>query len=133
MSNITRLRPRLTSIRTDLIAKGSLRKAIEDLHYHYKEGNLMMRDGRQRIAVDILLTPQRGNASVGFRRAGETYEIYTSRNTARKLDRQKFIERLTQRYAYHVTMDKLTQQGFALAEEEVQADGQIRLVLRRMT
>jgi hypothetical protein len=51
-------------------------------------------------------------------------------------DRQKFdaawLKRLTQRYAYHVTRETLSQQGFDLVEENTDPRGTIQLTLRRM-
>ena len=37
-----------------------------------------------------------------------------------------------QRYAYYAARDQLEKQGFNLVSEETQADGQLRLVLRRV-
>ena len=45
---------------------------------------------------------------------------------------EKFLQQVTQRYAYCAARAKLEEQGFALASEQVQEDGQIHLVLRRM-
>jgi hypothetical protein len=44
-----------------------------------------------------------------------------------------WLKRLHQRYAYHVSRDRLTEQGFDLVAEERTEDGNIRLTLRRMT
>jgi hypothetical protein len=44
----------------------------------------------------------------------------------------EWLDRLSQRYAYHVALDKLAEKGFALASEQTQSNGQIHLVLRRM-
>jgi hypothetical protein len=44
-----------------------------------------------------------------------------------------WLKRLHQRYAYHVSRDRLTEQGFDLVAEERTDDGSIRLTLRRMT
>ncbi len=43
-----------------------------------------------------------------------------------------WLGRMCQRYAYHVSRDKLTEQGFDLVEEEQEDDGSIHLTLRRM-
>jgi hypothetical protein len=44
----------------------------------------------------------------------------------------EWLDRLSQRYAYHVARAKLEEKGFALVSEQTQANGQIHLVLRRM-
>ena len=43
-----------------------------------------------------------------------------------------WLGKLTQRYAYHVAMDQLGEQGFSLADEEQDEQGVIHLTLRRM-
>ena len=43
-----------------------------------------------------------------------------------------WLNRLTQRYAYHVAMDMLQEKGFDLVQESVQADQTIHLILRKM-
>ncbi len=42
-----------------------------------------------------------------------------------------WLQKVTQRYAYHVTRDKLGAQGFDLVEERVDEKQTIRLTLRR--
>ena len=42
-----------------------------------------------------------------------------------------WLQKVTQRYAYHVTRDKLGAQGFDLVEERVDEKDTIRLTLRR--
>ena len=42
-----------------------------------------------------------------------------------------WMRELTRRYAYHAARGKLEAQGFTLAREERDADGRIRLTLRR--
>ena len=45
---------------------------------------------------------------------------------------QEFQDKLAQRYAYHAAIARLQEQGFALAADEVQENGQVHLTLRRM-
>lgn len=42
-----------------------------------------------------------------------------------------FVEQLTQRYAYHLTVNTLAKQGFAVSAQEQGADRRIHLTLRR--
>jgi len=43
-----------------------------------------------------------------------------------------WLARLTQRYAYHVALDQLRDQGFDVVAEETEADRTIHLTVRRM-
>ena len=42
-----------------------------------------------------------------------------------------FVHQVTQRYAYHTVVEQTEARGFGRVEEETQADGSIRLVMRR--
>jgi hypothetical protein len=44
----------------------------------------------------------------------------------------KWLQQLSQRYAYHVATDLLDERDFSLVEEECDQDGTIHLTLRRM-
>ena len=45
---------------------------------------------------------------------------------------EQWLQKLSQRYAYHVAKEQLLEQGFHLVEETVEANKTIRLTLRRM-
>jgi hypothetical protein len=116
MSQIVRIK------KTQMVERGYLIQALEDLGYRWT-GNA--RIGLSGPHVDIKV---RGR-NVGFRQAGRAYEMVTRGVSVR---RTKFLQQVTQRYAYHVARAKLEEQGFALSSEEMQQDGRIHLVLRRM-
>jgi Cft2 family RNA processing exonuclease len=42
-----------------------------------------------------------------------------------------FLRQVTQRYAYNTVLAESSRQGFQLAEEQVQQDGSVRLVVQR--
>ncbi|NET49561.1 MAG: DUF1257 domain-containing protein, partial [Merismopedia sp. SIO2A8] len=44
---------------------------------------------------------------------------------------QGFLNRVTQRYAYHTVVNETTKQGFQIAQEQKAENGAIRLVLQR--
>lgn len=116
----------LTRIRTQMVEKEYLTKALEDLGHAWKEGSVRVGLFGPRVDVKI----RRRN--IGFRKAGKTYEMVTGDWGFVGISRKKFLQQMTQRYAYHAARAKLEEQGFALAGEEVQEDGRIHLVLRRM-
>jgi Protein of unknown function (DUF1257) len=43
----------------------------------------------------------------------------------------RFLNQVTQRYAYHTVVTEATKQGFQIAEERNQQDGSIKLVVQR--
>ncbi len=108
--------------RTQMIERECLIQALEDLGHTWKENTRL---GLAGPRVDIKIRRR----NIGFRKAGKVYEMVTRGLSIRQ---QSFLQQVTQRYIYHVTRTKLEEQGFTLASEEIQQDGRIHLVLRRM-
>ncbi len=111
--------------RTQMVEKTHLIQALEDLGYGWQENSRLGFLGLGGPHVDIKV---RGR-NLGFRKGRDAYTMVTSGLNARQ---KSFLQQVTQRYIYHVTRTKLEEQGFTLASEEIQQDGRIHLVLRRM-
>jgi hypothetical protein len=43
----------------------------------------------------------------------------------------RFLNEVTQRYAYHTVVNETAKQGFQIAEQQKNEDGSIRVVLQR--
>jgi len=82
--------------------------------------------------VEIKIPTKSPGYDIGFRRAGNAYEIVADWWGIRDINQTQFLQQVTQRYAYHAARAKLEAQGFALVNEEVQEGERIHLVLRRM-
>jgi hypothetical protein len=118
-------------IQTQLIEKAYLTQALSDLGFQYEEGCLQVEGFMgQKAQVDILLR-LKNSYSIGLRESAGSYEIVADWAGVRGVTQKDFIQRLTQRYAYHTTRAKLEAQGFNLVEETQSETGQIHLVLRR--
>ncbi len=121
----------ISRIKTKIVEKDLLLKALADLGYPVEEGDVTLNGFNvARTPVEIKI-PLRFSYPIGFRRNGETYEIVADWWGVRGVKRTEFVNQVMQRYAYHAARAKLEEQGFDLIEE-VQEKGQIRLVLRRM-
>jgi hypothetical protein len=118
-------------LKTQIVEKEYLLKALSDLGYQYEEGDLNVRgfNGNQAKVEVVIHRPL--SYDIGFRRAGDNYEIVADWFGVRGLKQKDFANQVMQRYAYHVTREKLEAQGFSLVEEGTEK-GQVRLVLRRM-
>jgi hypothetical protein len=127
MSHFTRLKTRL-KVREHLIA------ALEDLGYECEEGTVEVRGfGGNRTSVDIRVRTKSAGYDIGFRRNGGGYELVADWWGIREWTQESFLGAVTQRYAYRAARAALEQeQDFSLVSEEVDEDGRIRLVLRRM-
>lgn len=114
--------------------KVHLLKALEDLGHSPQDGLVEIRGYMgNRTAVEIKIATENPEYDIGFRKVGGAYQCVADWYGLREFNQQKFIEKLTQRYAYHAARAKLEAQGFTLASEQVHEDGRIHLVLRRVT
>jgi hypothetical protein len=121
-------------IRTQLTEQPYLLKALHDLGCKVNTGKGILRAiGGMTLAEAEIVTNLPGSGRlIGFVRQGEHYAIVADWWGIPNNKRSEFIEKLTQRYAYHVAVDKLQEQGFTIAREESEQDGQVHITLRRM-
>lgn len=131
-----------TTLKTTLVEKQFLVQALRDLGFkqvevHEKAQHLhgYQGDVRPQTAEVIIRRRFIGPVSndIGFKRRKDgTFDAIISDYDRAKYDR-RWLNRLTQRYAYHAARAKLEEQGFTLVNEETREDGRIHLVLRRMS
>ena len=129
-----------TVIDTQLVSAEHLLLALKDVGFHQVESHatpqpLVGFEGvRREQRAEIIIRKRHLDASsndLGFARNsdGKFTAIVSD------FDRARFggawLMKVTQRYAYHVTQDKLSEQGFDLVEEQVDDMQTIRLTLRR--
>lgn len=123
-----------TTIKTQMTEKEPLLKALIDLGFVPQDGPIEINGYLgNRTHVEVKVPTKNPEYDIGFRKVGETYQCVADWFGLKDIDQKQFIEQLTQRYAYHAARAKLEAQGFTLASEEVGQDGQIHLVLRRVT
>ena len=68
---------------------------------------------------------------ISFERKGQFYNmVYVTRRSIEP--KTEFLNQVTQRYIYNITVKKLEQQGFSMASEQTEKDGRIHMVLRRV-
>jgi hypothetical protein len=129
-----------TRIKTQMVEKEYLLRALEDLDYSCEEGDVEARGfGGQRAHVEIKAVPKGSllhkigvGHDIGFRKTGGAYEIVADWWGIHGVNREQFLQQVTRRYAYHAARAKLEERGFDLVSEEVQEGERIHLVLRRM-
>jgi hypothetical protein len=122
-----------TRIKTKMVEKEFLLSALQDLGYKFEEGVCEVRGyGGQKAQAEIKIATSNPGYNIGFQKDNGSYEVIADWYGIHGLNRNQFVERLNQRYAYHATRSKLEEQGFTLVEEENQQNGQIHLLVRRM-
>jgi hypothetical protein len=134
MSHFTVLNTRI--IETDALVKALTDMNFKNVEVHETAQHLYGYQGdvRQQTAEVIIRRQYIGRASndIGFKRnKNGAFDAIISDYDRRKYS-QQWLNRLIQRYAYHVIKAKTEEQGFTLLTEETQQDERIHLVLRRM-
>ena len=122
-----------TRLRTQMVEKEFIVAALKDLGHAAEVGDLEIRGFEgNRTRVEIRVPTGWLGYDIGFRKVGQTYEMVADWYGVHGISRKKFSQQLAQRYAYHAAKAKLQEQRFDLIEENVEEDGRIHLVLRRM-
>jgi len=123
-----------STIKTKIVVKEYLVKALNDLKFNWEEGNVEVR-GYQGIRTKAEIRINTGNTGydIGFRKKNENYEIVADWWGIKNIKQEEFVQNVTQRYAYNAVKDQLEQQDFSFVEEELRADNTIHLSVRRMS
>ncbi len=123
-----------TSIKTTITEQKHLLQALRSLGYQPEEGRVFVTGfAGAQTRVEIRVPTKNPAYDLGFRKKGGTFELVADWYGLSGIDRTTLLQQLNQSYAYHATREKLAEQGFSLASEQVQEDGAIHLVLRRVT
>lgn len=121
-----------SQIKTQIRNLTSLQAALSDLGIDWKAGPKEVRGYRGQTHSAEVVIEQENGYDVGFRWNGAEYELVADLQfwqQAPSVDR--FLNMVTQRYAYHTVVGESSKQGFQLAEQQKNPDGSIRLVLQR--
>ncbi len=123
----------ISRIKTQMVEAEYLTQALTDLGYTWERGPTQIKGfGGQRATVDIKVSTGRLGHDLGFHKTAGGYELMADWWNVIGVRQKDFLQRVTQRYAYHATRAKLEEQGFELVSEEAEAGERIRLVLRRI-
>lgn len=134
MSHFTVLNTRLTDREALVEALGDLGFRKVEVNDTPKKLKGWLGDNRIQTAEVIIRKKHVGFASndIGFKMKPDgTYQALISDFDRPRFDKE-WIEKLTQRHAYHLARRKLTEKGFDVVEESVERDGRIHITLRRV-
>nr|YP_010596593.1 hypothetical protein PKF17_pgp020 [Chrysotila carterae]WAK83229.1 hypothetical protein [Chrysotila carterae] len=125
MSHFTKIKTKLYDLRT-------LKKSLSDLKLAWstEEQTVKGYNGQQYQAEIVI--KQDNNFDLGFKWNGSEYEFVADLmywSQPQSID--KFLNQITQRYAYNSIVQMSEQQNFQFIQTENTAEGSIRLVLRR--
>ncbi len=122
-----------TTVKTKIVVKEYLEKALDDLQYKWKKGDLEVR-GYQgiRTKAEIKINTKNPGYDIGFRKKGTSYEIVADWWGIENIEQKDFVKRINQRYAYHAVKAQLEKQDFSFVTEEVKEGNTIHISVRRM-
>ncbi|WP_449418204.1 DUF1257 domain-containing protein [Phormidium nigroviride] len=121
-----------SQIKTQIRNLTSLQAALTDLGINWKAGPSQVRGYRGLTNTAEIAIEQENGYDVGFSWNGTEYELVADLQfwqQAWSVDR--FLNKVTQRYAYHTVVNESAKQGFQVAEQKQNQDGSIRLVVQR--
>lgn len=121
-----------SQIKTQLRNFVSLQTALTDLGIDWKSGPCPVRGYRgQTINAEIAIEQENGY-DIGFRWNGNEYELVADlQYWQQPITVDRFLNKITQRYAFQTVLNETAKQGFQVAEQQKNEDGSIRLVVQR--
>jgi hypothetical protein len=123
-----------STIKTELRDRTALLEALRDLGHEPSEGERPVRGYRGQTAVADLAIAQAGGSDIGFRwnAATGSYELVADLELWKQpAPVERFLARLSQRYALRTILAATAQEGFQVSEQRQAADGSIELVVTR--
>ena len=123
-----------STVKTELRQLEPLVKALEDMGYAPDQGERPVRGYRgQTVTADLAIAVQEGG-DIGFRWNGtsQSYELVTDLDLwKQQIPVERFLSKLTQRYALNTVLAATEKEGFQVAEQTQTEDGSIELVVTR--
>ena len=123
-----------STVKTELRQLDPLVQALNDLGYSPDQGERPVRGYRgQTVTADLAVSMDNGG-DFGFRMNEKTgaYELVTDLDLWKQtIPVERFLSKLTQRYALNTVLKASVTEGFQVAEQQVKQDGSIELVVTR--
>jgi hypothetical protein len=121
-----------SQIKTQLRDLNALQSALTDVGVDWKPGPQLVKGYRGQTHTADIAVEQENGYDIGFSWNGQEYNLVADlQYWQQPWSVEGFLNRLTQRYAYHTIVSTTTLQGFQVAEQQQQQDGSLRLVLQR--
>ena len=118
-----------TTIKVQIKQGEVLLDVLQELGYQVEQ-NTQVRGYRGDTINAEYVIRQANGYDLGFRKNGEGYELVADFWGA-EINQQEFINTISQKYAHKTLMETIQTSGFNVEEEEVLADGTVRVVVGR--
>jgi hypothetical protein len=121
-----------SQIKTQIRSLPALQSALSDLSVDWKSGPEPLRGYQGQTRTAEVVINQDNGYGVGFSWNGQEYELVADLDFWQQAwSVERFLNKVTQRYAYHAVVNAAGAQGFQVADEQKNVDGSIRLVVQR--
>jgi hypothetical protein len=118
-----------TTIAIELKNGELLKQSLEALGYLVQE-NTLVRGYLGNTTNAEYVIPMPDGYDLGFRKIADRYELVADMWGV-AMNVEEFLGRVSQKYAAKTVLEKATQQGFAVEQEEILEDGTVRIVIGR--
>ncbi|MBE9248325.1 DUF1257 domain-containing protein [Dolichospermum sp. LEGE 00240] len=118
-----------TTIKVQIKQGEVLHQVLKELGYQVEQ-NTQVRGYMGDTTNAEYVIRQANGYDLGFRENGEGYELVADFWGA-KINQQEFINNISQKYAHKTLMETIQTEGFNVEEEEVLADGTVRVLVGR--
>jgi hypothetical protein len=121
-----------SNIKTQIRNLNSLKDALQDLEIAWKPGPHPVRGYQGQTRTAEVVIEQENDYDIGFSWNGSEYELVADLQYWQQAwSVEGFLNRVSQRYAYHTVVNETAKQGFQVSEHQKNEDGSIRLVVQR--
>ena len=123
-----------STIKTELRDRSALIEALRDLGHEPSEGEREVRGYRGQSVIADLAIAQAEGTDIGFRwngASGSDELVADLELWKQPAPVERFLARLSQRYALRTILAATAQEGFQVSEQQQAADGSIELVVTR--
>jgi len=118
-----------TTIKVQIKQGEVLLDVLQELGYQVEQ-NTQVRGYRGDTINAEYVIRQANGYDLGFRKNGEGYELVADFWGA-EINQQEFVNNISQKYAHKTLMKTIQTEGFNVEEEEVLADGTVRVIVGR--
>ena len=118
-----------TTIKVQIKQGEVLLDVLQELGYQVEQNTQVRGYMGDKTNAEYVIKQSNGY-DLGFRKNGEGYELVADFWGA-KINQQEFINNISHKYAHKTLMETIQTEGFSVEEEEVLADGTVRVLVGR--
>jgi hypothetical protein len=116
-----------TTIKVQIKQGEVLLQVLKELGYQVEHNTQVRGYMGDKTNAEYVIKQSNGY-DLGFRKNGEGYELVADFWGA-EINQQEFVNNISQKYAHKTLMETIQTEGFNVEEEEVLADGTVRVIV----